>query len=101
MILSFELPKKSSWVVAPQTNLSPTQFYNLIALGYGNMIAVFISDIAVQSHYIEVAQGADSSRAIHNWLWIFSLFWGKIFFSKNQFYKRDVLQLFSADATMI
>ena len=47
MILSFELPKKNSWVVAPQTNLSPTQFYNLIALGYGNMIAVFISDIAV------------------------------------------------------
>ena len=45
MILSFELPKKSSWVA--QTNLSPTQFYNLIALGYGNMIAVFISDIAV------------------------------------------------------
>ena len=53
--LGGELPiKKSSWV-APQTNLSPTQFYNLIALGYGNMIAVFISDIAVQSHYIEVA----------------------------------------------
>ena len=47
VILSFELPKKNSWVVAPQTNLSPTQFYNLIALGYGNMIAVFISDIAV------------------------------------------------------
>ena len=44
--LGGELPKKSSWV-APQTNLSPTQFYNLIALGYGNMIAVFISDIAV------------------------------------------------------
>ena len=27
-----------------------------------------------QSHYIEVAQGSVSSRAIHNWLWIFSLF---------------------------
>ena len=24
-----------------------------------------------QSHYIEVGQGDVSSRAIHNWLWIF------------------------------
>ena len=37
-----------------------------------------ISCYQVQSHYIEVAQGGVSSRAIHNWLWIFSLFWAKI-----------------------
>ena len=32
-----------------------------------------------QSHYIEVAQGGIFSRAIHNWLWIFSLFKRSIF----------------------
>ena len=38
----------------------------------------------VQSHYIEVAQkGVSSSRVIHEWLWIFSLFWGK----KNLLFK--------------
>ena len=31
-----------------------------------------------QSHYIEVPQGGVSSRAIHNWLWIFNLnIWAK------------------------
>ena len=28
----------------------------------------------LQSHYIEVEQGGISKRAIHNWLWLFSLF---------------------------
>ena len=35
------------------------------------------------SHYIEVAQGGVSSKAIHNWLWIFSLFWAKKRFKKS------------------
>ena len=48
-----------------------------------------------QSHYVEVAQRGVSSRARHNWFWIFSLFWAK----KN--YKRDIKQLFPADATVL
>ena len=57
-----------------------------------------------QSHYIEVAQGGESSRARHNWLWILSLFWAKRNF-KNILYLyyiciRDIVQLFRADATM-
>ena len=47
-----------------------------------------------QSHYIEVAQGGVSSRAIQNWLWIFSLLFA-IFFNT-----RDIMQLISSDATM-
>ena len=42
-----------------------------------------------QSHYIEVTQGGDSSRAIHNWLWIFSLIWGK---KKNQKKKKNFIK---------
>ena len=45
-----------------------------------------------QSHYIEVAQGCIFSRAIRNWLWIFSLF-------KNFWFSHlHLMQLFSADA---
>ena len=49
---------------------------------------------------LEVAQGGVSSRAIHNWLWIFSLFVAKKN-SKKKNCKRDITQHFSADATMI
>ena len=54
----------------------------------------------VQSHYIEVTQGGVSSRAGRNWLWIFSLFYAKKKKSKKKNYKRDIMQLFSADATI-
>ena len=33
-----------------------------------------------QSHYVEVAQGGVSNRAIHNWLWVSSLLFAKIQF---------------------
>ena len=46
----------------------------------------------VQSHYIEVAQGSVSSRVIHNWLWISSLFWAKKV--NKRIYKRYFRQLF-------
>ena len=46
-----------------------------------------------------------SSRAIHNWLWIFSIFLAKIKIQnklkKKKSYKRDIMQLFSANATII
>ena len=53
-----------------------------------------------QSHYIEVMQGGVFSRAKHNWLYIFSLFFGKKTKSKQNFYMRDIMQFFSSDATM-
>ena len=56
-----------------------------------------------QNHYIEVAQGGVFSRARHNWLSIFSLLWAKKEskkkFKKN-FYKREIMQPFSANATI-
>ena len=39
-----------------------------------------------QSHDKEVAQGGVSRRAIHNWLWIFSLFCQKKFKKFNRYY---------------
>ena len=45
-----------------------------------------------QSHDIEVAQGSIFSRAIHIWLWIFSLF-KLVWFSHHH-----LMQLFSGDA---
>ena len=48
-----------------------------------DLLQIFQPICNMQSHYVEVAQGGFFSRAIHNWLWIFSLF--KIY-------------LFSADA---
>ena len=39
--------------------------------------------------YIEVAQGGVSSRAIHNWFWIFSLF-----FDKKKIQKKYQIKLF-------
>ena len=55
-----------------------------------------------RSNYIDFAQGGISSRAIDNWLWMFSLFFAKknSKHSKKIFYKRDIMQLFSADTTM-
>ena len=43
-----------------------------------NSMVLFRIHCYCQSHYIEVAQGGMSSRAIHNWLWIFSLFQPKM-----------------------
>ena len=37
-----------------------------------------------QSHSIEVVQGGVSNTAIHNWFWIFSLFFVKEKSKKNQ-----------------
>ena len=48
-----------------------------------------------QSHYVEVAQGGVSSRAIHNWLWMFSLLLGRTKLKTN--HQTDIMQLFSAD----
>ena len=54
-----------------------------------------------QSHYIEVGQGDVSSRAIHNWLWIFrQSYTKKKKDQKQSFIKKYIMQLFSADATM-
>ena len=43
-----------------------------------------------------------SSRAIHNWMWIFRLFLAKHKFKKIQkkIYKRDIMQLFSANTAI-
>ena len=37
-------------------------------------LCFYMRNSPFQSHYIEVAQGGIFSRAIHNWLWILSLF---------------------------
>ena len=57
-------------------------------------------NLSKQSHYIEVAQEGISSRAKHNWLWIFSPFWDKIKKNKKKNYKRFIMQLFSTNATI-
>ena len=71
--------------------------------GWGQFLQTFCRakvHISKQSHYIEVPQGRGgvSRRARNNWMWTCSLFWAK----KNQtlFFKRDIMQLFSADATI-
>ena len=57
-----------------------------------------LEDCRLQSHYIVVAQ---DSRARHNWLWIFSLSWGKKKKKKNSdFFFIDITKLFSENATI-
>ena len=47
---------------------------------WGNFQKSLLSVRFIQSHYIEVAQGGVSSRAIQNWLWIFSIFFSKKYY---------------------
>ena len=63
------------------------------------MSPIFVgsSYIGNQSYYIEVAEWGASSRAIQNWLWIYLAY----FLPKKKFYKRDIMQLFSADASVL
>ena len=50
----------------------------------------------VQSHCIEDVQGGVSSRARHNWLWVFNLFWAQKRYNKFI----NIMQLFSTNPTV-
>ena len=87
MLFSFVTPNSptSRQEIPPVTFGFTNSKKNSFRGNYMRKLGILVFTHFKQSHYIEVVQGGASSRAIHYWLCIFSLFWPKKYF-KNQFF---------------